>query len=464
MVSFLAALLLGILFDVGHCQLCDDKAYAENTLLRLKNSSIITEQYDITVGRLVWYPNETIWAANPNGIYAIYEMVTRETQWGIYLRSMDAIIFSGCTPPSARYFSWDSYLFYSYQGFSSTWPFASLGDALNHLVINTTDSPSSFNTLSTIIHTGDQQTFLDIQSALDPESASSDMNLMPVPSKYFNFVPYGISDPYLHHNLSYDTFMTLVRIAIPEEKTQYDEYIARNQTVLFLEKRNVQKGQRQPRTPLVAQVRDTFSTDNINETAVYLDDVMQYIADLTSNLTSEYALKLESREYFVNNYDAYNISDYGFSCIEYDRQCVGDDRDAQYWSVNLTSLEQHVFVVAGVNSVAVNLSSAYQSFAYYNHGNMGQASLTNDEYAASVVELGVPTSVSTDVLSNLYVIQFARPANVGIVPGIPAIPIPEMNLTWVQPNARDYLNAITKTRPDKHQMIPPVLLTFRIPS
>ena len=51
-------------------------------------------------------------------------------------------------------------------------------------------------------------TFEQINAAIN--SPNNDINLMAIPDKYFNFIPYGVTP--FSPNLSYDTFMTLIRI------------------------------------------------------------------------------------------------------------------------------------------------------------------------------------------------------------------------------------------------------------
>eukprot|EP00483_Globobulimina_turgida_P003668 UN03674 len=91
---------------------------------------------------------------------------------------------------------------------------------------------------------------------------------------------------------------------------------------------------------------------------------------------------------------------------------------------------------------------------------MGPTSLTNFQYNSSVIDLNITnTNISTDILSKFYVIQYIRPNN-NLIKNIPIIPIMEGNWSWIELFNRDYLNIITKTRPDKNRMIPPILITF----
>eukprot|EP01084_Bolivina_argentea_P046651 85905_1 len=466
---FVISLVIGgFMHTINDNELCDGTQYAEDIYSKLTNSPLINSEYSITSGYLVWFPNMTIWVANPNGIYAIYEIPPYpkyQTQYGIDLRSMDAFIFTGCTPPISHYFSWDSYLFYRYYNQKNvSWLFASLSDALNHLTINTTASTysnSTFNALTTIITTGDKQTFIDINSVIN--STQNDINLMSIPEAYFNFIPYGIQEYINPLSFPYDTFLPLIRIAIAENNKLYQQYTSYNQSVLFLQKLNVEKGVRKPRIPFEVNVKDTYSPNNINETKTYLNYLLEYMNDLIVNITTQYAkygITFINYTYFDNNFAG--LPTYGYSCIDNNMECVGDNRDAQYWNINITDLNDHIYIVIGVNSFNVNLSSSYQSFSYYNGGHPGQFSLTNFEYNSSLIDLNISnTNISNDILSKFFVIQYIRPNN-DFIKNIPMIPIMETNLTWVLPNARDYLNIWTETRPDEKQMIPPILITFKI--
>eukprot|EP01084_Bolivina_argentea_P086679 156645_1 len=347
--GFLFYVLLPIVVYCYSSSLCDGTEYAYTVYDKLINDSSFTERYDIQKGVFSWWHNVSYWGANPSGIYGSYVIPSHgkyATENGIFLRSSDAIIFAGCTPPIARYFSWTEYLFYRYFNLTnSSFLFASLGDVLNNLVINTSNinTSNSFNALTTIITTGDQRTFYDIYSILN--SSQNDINLRSIPSKYFNFLPYNIE--WNKYNNTFDTFQPLIRLTIPLNQTLYKQYININQTVYYITFKNASNKEHKPRISFVNQTRNTYSYQNIN-------------------------------------FESFEQSEpqYGFSCIQQNTHCLGDTRDTQYWhynaKANLINNKNNIFVVLGVNSFNVNLA-AYQNFCYYIH----TANDTNTKQVAS---------------------------------------------------------------------------------
>ena len=79
------------------------------------------------------------------------------------MKENSAVIFVGCTPSSTSYFSWRSYAFFSRRQLV----FASLGDSLNNLVINTTsDDGNTGGQLTSVITTADATMYQELTSVL----------------------------------------------------------------------------------------------------------------------------------------------------------------------------------------------------------------------------------------------------------------------------------------------------------
>eukprot|EP01084_Bolivina_argentea_P111815 199432_1 len=134
--------------------------------------------------------------------------------------------------------------------------------------------------------------------------------------------------------------------------------------------------------------------------------------------------------------------------------------DTQYWHYKIANIDdEHIYIVYGVNSYNVKLSS-YQNFCYYTGSNSSPTALTNFDYAYSAVNFQINTNVSIDILSNFYVIQYARSHN--MIQNIPSIPVVCKYNQTVNLFGRDYLNHVTKTRPDDNQLVPPIVLKFYI--
>ncbi len=107
------------------------------------------------------------------------------------------------------------------------------------MLINTT-SNTPFNSLATIVHTGDNKTFTDIYHAISVPG-NNDINLQKIPDDYFNFAPYGVnSNVFATYPLTFDSFYVVWRIEIPLNKTAFNQYIDMNnaQTVFYLKYKN----------------------------------------------------------------------------------------------------------------------------------------------------------------------------------------------------------------------------------
>ena len=147
-----------------------------------------THQYDVVLAELT-NKNYTYSAAvmrvkdiqsfgaNSGNPYLVYdEMPEQKTLLGVpywEMRPADAVLFIGCTPPAAKYFSWRSYLF---RGGGDRLVFASMGDSSNNLVVHTQGS-SAADARFALVTTGDATTYADVSSALDIAGLGSATNL-----------------------------------------------------------------------------------------------------------------------------------------------------------------------------------------------------------------------------------------------------------------------------------------------
>ena len=118
--------------------------------------------------------NSTSFGANPGNPYVMYEFAGTGKLPAFRLEPRSAVLFVGCTPAGARYFSWRSYLM--------TDPklvFASLGDSLNNLVINTKGggSGSVGGKTAAVVTTGDAATMADIRAALSTAGLGDATNI-----------------------------------------------------------------------------------------------------------------------------------------------------------------------------------------------------------------------------------------------------------------------------------------------
>ena len=181
--------------------------------------SLTNMGYIVYEGNLTFLVNITEYGANPSSVYGIFKfenssdliIQTDITYSWIPFSGCDAVLFTGCTPPKVKYFSFAPYIFYRFNPIRKPWLdfetlFASLGASINNLVINSTDynnwniihnSNNNFNSLTTIITTADKQTFNDISSELNKIGLSKTVNLNSIPIEYTNFVSYNETGIYI---------------------------------------------------------------------------------------------------------------------------------------------------------------------------------------------------------------------------------------------------------------------------
>ena len=184
----------------------NNNAKYESALQSLTNMG-----YKVIEGNLTFLVNSTAFGANPSSIYGIFQfgtssdiIETAEIAWRPF-SGCDAVLFTGCTPPKMKYFSFAPYIYQRFNGMNQSHRnmeilFASLGASVNNLVINSTDyndwnvahdSNNNYDSLTTVITTADEQTFNDISSQLNKIGLLKTVNLNSIPIEYTNFVPYN---------------------------------------------------------------------------------------------------------------------------------------------------------------------------------------------------------------------------------------------------------------------------------
>ena len=497
----------------------------------------LQNNYDIYEGTLIFLQNKSYPQANPNGIYGTVNFnnnpnitYNRELlDYTYFLRASNALIFSGCTPPKSIYFSIVSYLFNRHylttdnHTYFNRNLFASLGAALNNFVWNTSntthtnsyDCNYNYNSLTTVIQTGDQQTYIDIFDLLTNNSVSNistnEINLQSLPNKYINYLPYNYTSNNIHlYNKTFDTGTIVFRVTLPYNKTQYYEYINRNQTVFMLQpkKKNWQRYNHYntyavsnynynynynddvPRIPYNLSIRNTYSKNNLNETcSIYNDSLNEYKIDLINYLTTNYSNNNNSNNNklkYVNEYKFKFIEEnqhcqnqsscYGILCIENNSECLGDNRDTLYSGPSftnekgLTLSNNSFYILLGLIHTNGDIKQTiYSSITFYDHHNTplhnyDNPHITDIEYNGSGLVLPIKTSVDKNNLKNIFVVQLAPYdnciLNFNLSTNLCINNIDINTISYGTFNYRNYLNPNTKTRPDYREMIPTVLLNF----
>ena len=475
---FLKALFL---FFVGifvvRSQNCDPSKQAskvKNTLNQLSTKYVISE------GIFYFDLNASSFLANPTSVYGLWYFPDDSifyTQFGFNItiaRASNAYILPGCTPPNSVYYSVVSYLFGRYNpqnnnSRSYETLFASLGASSNMLVFNTSDDIYDSSTI--FMQTADQVTFNDVYDLFESNNMANEITLSSLPSEYVEFAPYKYNKNTINeYNGTYDTLGLLMRIAIPNDIDEYNNYIHQNQTAYMLTPIDINENDNEPKIPFQPETRNTYNSNNIDEYMEYSNVINQYKSDLIQYLTSNYSLR------FKRN-DTLNISPlippgYGFECIDENKDCLGDNRDALYWQKNDKKYEIHnnsYYIIIGVNHANLN-QTTYDNVALYIGNNAITTepgpSITNFEYNNSAYAIPLQTSIPNNYLDNIFVIQTTRIQNCLFQNGtnkLPGFCLTEKQLNYSQDiswSARNYLNPFTFTRPDIKQIIPDTIIEF----
>ena len=279
---------------------------------------------------------------------------------------------------------------------------------------------------------------------------------------------------YIGNNL-YDSLSVLYRGQLPDNKTEYDLFLNRKQTVYYI--KNEQCMDSQPRITFEPFTRN--STTNSNQEDEYLSILNEYINNLIFYLIRNYRYSFENIYEFRQFYSEPRYH-YGFQCIDNNRNCLGDNRDAQYWAMqSLFKLDDNsIYFIIGVNHHNLNMS-LYSNIVLYGIGLSAPIpgpGITNFEYDGSAQILNLQNfKVNFNKkrkyynyyykkrLENLFVVQLTRPQN--CILDLPGFCLSENewsknNITTIA--VRDYLNPMSKTRPNHNEIISPIVLKFKI--
>eukprot|EP01083_Nonionella_stella_P285077 970412_1 len=288
--------------------------------------------------------------ANPSGIYGVTSFdnvnITDPdglySNWSYFQRSSNAIIFPLCTPPKSSYFSFVSYIINRFnvvvdgEFVERETLFAELGYSLNNLLWNTSNTDKNvWDSLSTFIQTGDQETFKYFNNLLVSNGINSnDINLQTVPEIFAKFAPYEYNANNINqYNQTYDTGNLLMRIAIPNNKTANNIYTNTTQKVYMLQPKYL-KGNK-PRKIYEPFILNEYSPQNMNETIVYGPALNQYKIDLINYMKQTFGLKLMNETKIGpwprSQPTSCNVS----GCFVDNKNCGGPNCDDLYNEINL---------------------------------------------------------------------------------------------------------------------------------
>jgi hypothetical protein len=377
------------------------------------------------------------------------------------LRSDEAVVFVGRTPPECRYFSYDHYIMHRTYGNERKWLFSNIADTVNNLVIKTEGTPDGssgnpYNQTTILIITADRGIDQRIRNAAQSAGYSDDIiNTQVLPSSILNM---GLEN-------DSDTFAAFIRPALFNDMQAGEDYINNTPATVFRITPNNNTTELDPFDYPELRVRGTGQTE-----FELMDDLEELRLAILDKYNESDATELPTSQAVPIGSDA----------IQRGINGVGPNNDAAYlWTANQTASsptppffntsEYYPFlrdpaitlgndtsefiIVYGVNHVATG-KATYSNFAVYGADVWnGVKAITNEDFNGSAEEY-IPDNPNAKYL---YVYKFARncseddsycyevPYGVG-VHGIE--PDQPLFIAW-----RAYLENTTKTGPSYSEIV-----------
>eukprot|EP00911_Craspedida_sp_UC1_P001998 UC1_evm2s1539 len=437
--------------------------------------------YTVRQGRFLAH-NATAFGANPGNPYVVYDFGATELGITFEMAPGAAVLFVGCTPAGVRYFSWRSYLM--------TDPrlvFASLGDSLNNLVINTTGGggnnegaggddgrsgsndnlnkdnlkagvPQSQRTDSTndvygrtaaVVTTGDAQTLADVRAALVTGGLGGATNLD-------GYDPRIIPQSRLKRGT---TFAMLHRASVWQDEAQKRAYFAQERPVYMLTPPSTRVPQTLPLPPIPVRHRGT----GVNERSL----VPNFSANMAALVAGVMAHFKARGMRLIQTINTTNHPLYGLDCVREQTDCLGDNHDTNYIVTSeadapaLPLEPTDTFVFVGTDCVR-NGKCVYSNIGFYK-GLKSTPIAVDDRHFNGSTAFYAPGGavVPADAANRLFAYAVARdcgtPARPFCVPLSQAV-LP-VGSKW-RAIFRTYLEPDTKTGPLVSELVLPRLLHF----
>lgn len=439
--------IVPIVFGHGHftssyAPSCDvDRAEIDRII---KNTTETLEQngYVVKEGQFKVFQSDSF-GANPSNPYVTYFYPgVVESRLPIFsLKENAAVVFVGCTPATASYFSFRSYAFFEDRKIV----FASLGDSLNNLVINTTKSNgnnlrASGGQLTAVVTTADGRTFEALGDALASSGLSKEsVNLDAIPSDTLQ--------------MSKIKFIMLHRASVWESSKERDAYFAQSRRVLFVEAPKRVPTRPIPTLPLRKQGTG-ISELSIKGLRNDFDQLRNAVIERMKSLG--YALQAETIPY--------DLGLDGATCIREGTNCKGDNHDTHYLAYKGGKFEDSNTVTAlvGSNSV-VTKKCTYTNIGLYKIRRFPVLNVTkltatsvsvdNRAFLGSAAEYGV----ESDLVFAHMINRTCSDGN-GHCTAVSSSEIPgdsEWALAY-----RTYLEPATATAPKLDELLLPRILKF----
>eukprot|EP00048_Salpingoeca_helianthica_P002285 m.56114 g.56114 ORF g.56114 m.56114 type:complete len:473 (-) comp12015_c1_seq2:218-1636(-) len=420
-------------------------------------NQFIQQGYEVERGYIsfepICHPDSTFcWGANPSSPYGRYKLRTPlliDLKVPVYqLGPSEALVFFGCTPPPARYYGFQTYAFMSHDRIL----FASMGDSINFLNINVTNSSDPFDKEVLIVTTGDQRAAANVFSTFSAHAQVSreSMNVDVIPDA----VALGIEP--IGYGLNHTIFNTLFRVALCDNAAACASYMNHNWTVLRVRPLNSPTPTFYPLKP--ERERWTGVTEDSLETP---------LQTLLQNVRTQF-LKPGSHVDEVRR--IYPLFLEGRTCIKQLTNCLGDTRDAVYMDgdepLNPAPRNQGSFLLTdSPNDFLVVVGVLHAS------APMKLATYTNLAVYLPSKAMGVLAVVDKDLVGSsqpypgggpyYYVAKFARHCNgekycTEVPTTFPGVPLAS-NLTFTE---RAYVNPATQVGADPRALQAPYVIHY----
>jgi len=334
----------------------------------------------------------SLFGANPGNPYVLYKKpVILKSDLPVFgLHSRSAAIFIGCTPPDAAYFSWRSYAFTTHKHVV----FASLGDSLNNLVINTTGAQHNSSGKATAVVTAVDGTVYNEISSMIAQAG------LPKSAVNLDAVSPALVD------INQTEFMMLHRASVWKDESVKKAYFNQTREVLFVE-----APESVPSSPFPVP---TLRKRGTGQREADLPGVSDGLATLEEVVKSQF----ENHNYVTAGRQ--NTSDFpldGMKCLRNFSNCLGDNHDTNYVAFAQHSdtdplKDNDVYVVIGTNSAETKKAT------YTNIGIYRVPIVPYSKYLATNITVSnkmMPgsaesyfTGLPADVSKHLFAYTFAR--------------------------------------------------------
>ena len=438
--------------------ICDYSYSQIAELIEGVKNRLVSRGFTVRDGRMHVGDSQSF-ASNPGNPYYSY-FLDEEIPFNpnFKLNATSAVLFVGCTPSDAKYFSFRSYAFKA----NSRMVFASLGDSMNHLVINTTQSGPTWartssgavenphGKLTAVVTTADGITLKKVATSLKEAGVPQGIvNLDAIPSDRVDlFNDTSLELMFLHRANSWTN---------EDRKKHYFDLIRR---VLVIDAPPGQDFSPIPEIPLREQGTGKHETE---QPGVASDLAKLHDAVVSSMELASYKL-VKSKTMTDKNVD-------GFECLEKRINCKGDNRDANYLELRNYQpfKKKDIYWFVGTNYAATG-KTVYTSIGLYqlivNRSEKDQLLSTN----ITVDDSSMENSASAFGIENNKLIAYAMARKCNKVPkGIrkycvevgydPDREIPSKSYWGLA--TRTYLEPETKTAPLVSEIVMPQFLKFQ---